>query len=336
LTSDDKSFDFGILIHGGASVVKIKETNEITRSLKSAVSCGFDLLKNNSSNNAAVDSVEAAVVSMEDSGIFDAGIGSYLTVDKTVEMDASIMDGRDISAGSVGMVTDIKNPIKLARQIMERTDHVMIVSDGATKASKLFDDAIDNYTHELNERKMHEYNRALKNFRAKWEKNSKWIKMLSFKGSQEEVKNHRHEQHYSTVGAVAIDKQGNVASAVSSGGIWLKMHGRIGDSAIIGSGIYADNKSGASCATGYGEYIMRLCLCKYACDQMQSKNSACLSGKKSINLLSKRFGKNTGGIITVDTRGRFGIACNTKSMSRALITNKNQEPSIAFECEYSF
>jgi L-asparaginase / beta-aspartyl-peptidase len=326
LTSDGKNFDFGILVHGGASVDKIKETNEITRSLKSAVSYGFDLLKNSSSNNSAVDSVEAAVASMEDSGVFDAGVGAYLTIDKTVEMDASIMDGRDISAGSVGMVTGIKNPIKLARQIMERTDHVMIVSDGATKLSKLFDSAIEDYPHELNEKKMKEYSRLLKNFRTKWKKNIK-LMMLSSMACQEEK---NHQQHYSTVGSVAIDRDGNVASAVSSGGTWLKMHGRIGDSAIIGSGIYADNKSGAACATGYGEYTMRLCLCKYACDQMQSKNSAPLSSKKSIEMLTKRFGKNTGGIITVDSKGRFGIACNTRSMSTALITNKNQKPIIAF------
>ena len=152
MTYDGKSFDFGILIHGGASVKKIKRTNEITRSLKSAISYGFDLL-NRSSSDRAVDSVEAAVASMEDSGLFDAGIGSYLTIDKTVEMDASIMDGRDISAGSVGMVTGIKNPIKLARQIMERTDHVMIVSDGATKLSKLFDNAIEDYPHVIDEKK---------------------------------------------------------------------------------------------------------------------------------------------------------------------------------------
>jgi beta-aspartyl-peptidase (threonine type) len=326
LTSDGKSLDFGILIHGGASLEKIKQTNEITRSLKSAVSYGFDLLKNSSSNNSAVNSVEAAVASMEDSGIFDAGIGSYLTIDKIVEMDASIMDGRDISAGSVGMVTGIKNPIKLARQIMERTDHVMIVSDGATKVSKLFDNAVEDYPHELNEKKMNEYNKLLKNFRTKWKKNSK-LMVPSSMVSQEEK---NQQQHYSTVGAVAIDRDRNVASAVSSGGIWLKMHGRIGDSAIIGSGIYADNRSGAACATGYGEYAMRLCLSKYACDQMQSKNSASSSSKKSIKLLTNRFGKDTGGIITVDTKGRFGIACNTRSMSTALLTNKYQKPNIAF------
>jgi L-asparaginase / beta-aspartyl-peptidase len=322
LTSERKGFDFGILIHGGASVEKIKRTNEITKSLKYAVSYGFDLLKR--SSNEAVDSVEAAVASMEDSGVFDAGVGAYLTIDKTVEMDASIMDGRDISAGSVGMAAGIKNPIKLARQIMERTDHVMIVSDGVTKLSKLLGNTVEEYPHELNEKILNEYNELVKNVRIKWKKNSK-LMMLSSAVSQE--KNH---QHSSTVGAVAIDKNGNVASAVSSGGIWLKMHGRIGDSAIIGSGIYADNRSGAACATGYGEYIMRLCLCKYACDQMESKSSARLSSKKSIDILTKRFGKNTGGIITVDLKGRFGIAYNTRSMPTAMITKKNQKPVIAF------
>lgn len=322
MTSDRKGFDFGILIHGGAGVEKIKRTDEITRSLKSAVSNGFDLLKR--SSNKAVDSVEAAVASMEDSGVFDAGVGSYLTIDKTVEMDASIMDGRDISAGSVGMAMGIKNPIKLARKIMEHTDHVMMVSDGVTRFSQLFGNTVEEYPQELNTKILNEYNRLMKSVRIKWKKNNK-LTMLSSAASQE-----KSHHHYSTVGAVAIDKDGNVASAVSTGGIWLKMSGRIGDSAIIGSGIYADNKSGAACATGYGEYIMRLCLCKYACDQMQSRNSAHLSSKKSIDVLTERFGKDTGGIITVDLKGRFGRACNTRFMPTAMITNKNQKPVIAF------
>ena len=322
MTSDRKGFDFGILIHGGAGVEKIKRIDDITRSLKSAVSNGFDLLKR--SSNKAVDSVEAAVASMEDSGVFDAGVGSYLTIDKTVEMDASIMDGRDISAGSVGMAMGIKNPIKLARKIMERTDHVMMVSDGVTRLSQLFGNTVEEYPQELDTKILNEYNKLMKNVRIKWKKNNK-LMMLSSAASQE-----KSHHHYSTVGAVAIDKDGNVASAVSTGGIWLKMRGRIGDSAIIGSGIYADNKSGAACATGYGEYIMRLCLCKYACDQMQSRNSAHLSSKKSIDVLTERFGKNTGGIITVDLKGRFGRACNTRFMPTAMITNKNQKPVIAF------
>jgi beta-aspartyl-peptidase (threonine type) len=140
---------------------------------------------------------------------------------------------------------------------------------------------------------------------------------------------HSDNHYYGTVGAVAIDREGNVASAVSTGGTWLKLHGRVGDSAVIGGGFYADNRLGAACATGHGEYIMRLCLCKYVCDQMQL-NSALLSSEKSIGLLTKRFGKNTGGIITVDTQGRFGIAYNTHSMPVASIKSKDEKIRIVF------
>jgi beta-aspartyl-peptidase (threonine type) len=130
-------------------------------------------------------------------------------------------------------------------------------------------------------------------------------------------------EHYGTVGAVAIDKEGNVASAVSTGGRWFKMPGRIGDSAIIGSGIYADNESGAACATGVGELIMRLCLAKKVCDYMkEEQQDAMTSSKRAIELLTKKFGKNTGGIITVDKYGQFGMETNTRSMPIALFTNK--------------
>src|SRR5919202_414697 len=106
--SNSESFDFGILIHGGSRTTKLEAVDEITRSLKSSISYGFDLLKK---DNSAVDAVEAAVANMEDSGVFNAGVGSCLTIDKTMEMDASIMDGRDISAGSVGIARDVKNPV---------------------------------------------------------------------------------------------------------------------------------------------------------------------------------------------------------------------------------
>ena len=265
LSSNRKDFDFGILIHGGSSSKKIKKLSEITRSLRTCVYCGFDLLKR---SNKAVDSVEAAVASMEDSGTFNAGIGSCLTIDKTVEMDASIMDGRNITAGSVGMVQNVKNPIKLARLVMERTDHIMVVAGGATKLANLFNGHFGWYyrdNNKIDDKLLNKYNKLISHFGEKWTKNSKLV--LPHTQLQ---KNH---EHYSTVGAVAIDKDGNVASAVSTGGRWLKMHGRIGDSATIGSGFYADNELGAACATGNGEYIMRLCLCKFACDQMKSNNA---------------------------------------------------------------
>jgi L-asparaginase / beta-aspartyl-peptidase len=311
--SDHRNSHFGILIHGGAKTKKIKRSSkradEISRFLKSSVLDGFNLLKKGSN---AVDAVEAAVVSMEDSGVFNAGAGAALTIDKQIEMDASIMDGKDISAGCVGMVQGIRNPIKLARKVIERTDHVMIVSEGALKLAKLLN--IDVEQSYPSQKLLDKFNKRKKEMKNKMNNN----KLLGM--SSEHSVNH----YYGTVGAVAIDRERNVASAVSTGGTWLKLHGRVGDSAVIGGGFYADNRLGAACATGHGEYIMRLCLCKYVCDQMQL-NSALLSSEKSIGLLTKRFGKNTGGIITVDTQGRFGIAYNTRSMPVASIKSKDEK-----------
>jgi L-asparaginase / beta-aspartyl-peptidase len=311
--SDHRNSHFGILIHGGAKTKKIKRSSkradEISRFLKSSALDGFNLLKKGSN---AVDAVEAAVVNMEDSGVFNAGAGTALTIEKQIEMDASIMDGKDISAGCVGMVQGIRNPIKLARQVIEHTDHVMIVSEGALKLAKLLNIDVEQFYP--SQKLLIKFNKREKESKNRM-KNNKLLGMPS----------NRSDNHsYGTVGAVAIDREGNVASAVSTGGTWLKLRGRIGDSAIIGGGFYADNRLGAACATGHGEYIMRLCLCKYACDQMQL-NDALLSSKKSIGLLTKRFGKNTGGIITVDTQGRFGMAYNTRSMPVASIKSEDEK-----------
>ena len=129
-----------------------------------------------------------------------------------------------------------------------------------------------------------------------------------------------------------------MASAVSTGGRWFKMHGRIGDSAIIGSGIYADNESGAACATGVGELIMRLCLAKTVCDYINEEQDAMTSSKRAIELLTKKFGKNTGGIIAVDKYGQFGMDTNSQSMPIALFTNKagKNKPKVALRKDEAY
>lgn len=315
-----KGLPFGILIHGGTKTKKVgknSEIDEIKKSLRSSISVGFDLLKKGKSS---VDSVEASVAVMEDSGVFNAGTGSCLTIDKEVEMDASIMNGKDVSAGSVGMVQGVQNPIKLARQVMERTDHIMMVSGGALKLAKLLDMYVGQ--NEPNQKSINKFNTLIKTAKSKWSKNSDLL--------AKSLDNPYPGQDHGTVGAVAIDREGNVSAGVSTGGRWLKMHGRIGDSAVIGGGFYADNNSGAACATGKGEFIMRRCLCKFACDQMQFANAS-VSSKKSITLLTKQFGKNTGGLITVDTKGNFGIAYNTNQMPIALVDSKNEKIKIAME-----
>lgn len=302
-----KARNFGILIHGGAETKKItgSRVEGITKHLSSSVSDGFDILKG---NGDAVSAVESAVANMEDSGAFNAGAGSCLTIDKKTEMDASIMNGKDLSAGTVGMVHGLRNPIKLARLVMERTDHVMLVSDGAMDLAKHFD--MKTHPRKLNDQLLQEYNTMYNQRKKDWKRNST---LSSFSVSN----------HLGTIGAVAIDRWGSVASAVSTGGRWLKLPGRIGDSAIIGAGLYADNRTGAACATGDGEFIIRLCLCKYACDRMQLV-SASSSSQKSIDILTKVFGKNRGGIITVDRTGRFGIAANTISMPVAVLSDSTK------------
>jgi beta-aspartyl-peptidase (threonine type) len=245
-------------------------------------------------------------------------------------MDASIMNGKDLSAGSVGMVQNIQNPIKLARLVMEHTDHVMLVSDGVTQLAKLFNIEIKYRKPTEQSLKKHVYylkkNKRKRILKKEWPKNHKLLFSLP-KFTYD---------HYGTVGAVAIDQEANVASAVSTGGRWFKMHGRIGDSAIIGSGLYADNKSGAACTTGVGELIMRLCLAKVACDHMRKGQNALTSAKKAIELLSSKFGKNTGGIIAVDKFGQFGAEMNTQSMPIALFTSQTgNKAKVAFTREES-
>jgi beta-aspartyl-peptidase (threonine type) len=327
--------NFGILIHGGAGRKTTKKSSkreiEITRSLEQSASSSFDFLKkssrHNNDNTAVLDAVEIAIATMEDSGLFDAGVyGSDVTVDGEIEMDASIMNGKDLSAGSVGMVKDIQNPIKLARLVMDYTDHVMLVSDGVIKLAKLFD--IEIKYRKPTQQNLTKYNNYLKNknriIKKEWPKNHK----LLFSSPSYCSSSNFRSCHYGTVGAVAIDRDGNIASGVSTGGRWFKMHGRIGDSAIIGSGLYADNELGAACATGVGELIMRLCLAKTACDYM-TKDDAIKSSKKAIKLLTKKFGKNTGGIITVDKYGQFGMETNTHSMPIAVFTNTTGKVKVA-------
>lgn len=388
---------FGIMVHGGAGSERIKESSEraakIANALKESASVGYDLIikdgrSSDSSNSSAVDAVEAAVASMEDSGLFNAGLGSCLTLDKRIEMDASIMDGRDLSAGSVGMVQNVQNPIKLARLVMDRTDHVMLVGDSAAELARLLGIKVRRLsatvvvspataakttttttptpttakTPDMLLQKLRTYDRIRRQMKTRWRKNYKLLPLLlsssstSTSTSSSLLSPSSSSQHFGTVGAVACDRDGNVAAAVSTGGRWLKMHGRIGDSAIVGAGLYADNHAGAACATGSGELIMRLCLSKYACDYMKKEEetgggdkkereggkefstNALQSATMAIRALTKRFGPSTGGIITVDRMGNFGASANTKSMPVALQTSndknhKNQRVRIALNAD---
>ncbi len=297
--------NFGILIHGGAGS-KVRYSVQISKALRDSCSLGYALLD---AGQDAVDAVESAVANMEDSGLFNAGAGSCLTLDKGIEMDASIMNGKDLSCGSVGMVKNIRNPVKLARLVMEKTDHVFLVADGAMELAKRCQIVSEPLEPDL---------QRLRTFDRRYQQMEAELK-----------KKRLFSNNFGTVGAVAIDRHGNVASSVSTGGVWLKMPGRIGDSAVIGAGLYADNRSGAACATGQGEYMIRLCLCKSACHYMKEKD-AMQSGNMAIEVLTERFGPDTGGLITVDSMGRFGASANTRSMPIALRSSISEKVRVAF------
>jgi beta-aspartyl-peptidase (threonine type) len=315
--------NFGVMVHGGAGPDKIikssKRGQEISKALDNSVRAGYDFL---SAGYEAVDAVESAVASMEDSGLFNAGIGSCLTLDKRIEMDASIMDGRDLAAGSVGMVQNIQNPVKLARKVMEKTDHVMLVSDGAYKLAEVLNFGIGAPLIPT-QQKLEMHDTLRKKEKKTWTRNYELLLPSCLNKNDNNNKNDK-QRHFGTVGAVAIDRNGNVASAVSTGGRWLKMPGRVGDSAVIGAGIYADNASGAASATGIGEYIIRLCLSKYTCDLLK-RHGPLQSTKKAIDLLTNRFESRSGGIIAVDAKkGRFGMSKNTRSMPVAIKSSKDK------------
>jgi len=281
--------------------------------VKAAAKAGYDVLK---SGGGALDAVEAAVRSMEDNTVFNAGLGSTLTIDKRIEMEASIMDGKTLMAGATGLLTDIKNPIKLARITMENTDYIFVVGNGAEKLAQTYKLPRRDPMTELRLRYWKEQKQKLKT--AQLTNLPKLKKLLAANPNLFET---------DTVGAVALDRKGNTAAATSTGGYSLKLPGRIGDSPLIGAGNYADNQAGACSATGIGEVAIRLVLAKHVCDQMQNKKTAQEAVENAINLVNQRLHiKNSMGLIAVDTEGRIGAAHNTQNLCWAYMTPKTTTP----------
>ena len=262
--------------------------------LLNAVQAGWTAMKKGSS----LDGVEAAVRYMEECGAFNAGRGSCLTVEGKVELDAAIMSGEGRRGAGVGAVTCTYHPVTLARQMMEKTPHILIAGDRCRA-----------YLHAagLPAERLRPSPKAKLRF-----------KTLTERGTQGQQKMDlwRRLQEGNTVGAVALDAAGVPSAAVSTGGMWLKLPGRVGDSAVIGAGIYADSKAGAASATGTGEEIIRNSLCLKACEYLM-KAGALGAARRAIGLMTSASGRGTAGIITVDLKGRVGAALNTEAMGRA-------------------
>jgi beta-aspartyl-peptidase (threonine type) len=256
----------------------------------------------------ALDAVEAAVRILEDCPVLDAGRGSHLNTGGEVEMDALIMDGRTLQLGAVAAVQRVRNPITLARRVMEHSGHNFLVANGAEQ----FADAIGFPRCAVADLLVEE---ELEQWR---ELEAREIHKAPVDGQPAALLN-RPGPLGDTVGAVALDHAGNLAAATSTGGTRNKLPGRVGDSPLVGSGGYADNWSAAASATGRGEDLMRIVITKQLCDFVAQGLSAQSACEAAIRLLEERT-QGHGGLIAIDTRGRIGFAYNTAAMPHAHAT----------------
>jgi beta-aspartyl-peptidase (threonine type) len=302
-----------IVVHGGAGTWQPERSQPGLEGVKRAAKNGFEILERGGN---AVDSVMEAVAVMEDDGAFNAGYGSSLNMEKSVEMEASIMDGKTLQAGATGLLKDIKNPVRLARIVMEKTDHVFVVGEGAEKLARIFNLERRNPISELRLKYYEQQKKALVDGKSELPKLADLVKTYP------EIFN------LETVGAVALDKDGNVAAATSTGGFPLKLPGRIGDSPLIGCGTYADNNAGACSATGVGEIAIRLVLAKTVCNHMENGKTAQEAVELAIKLVNKRIlaSYNHMGLIAIDVHGGVGAAHNSPNMCWAYVKPGIQEP----------
>jgi beta-aspartyl-peptidase (threonine type) len=247
---------------------------------------------------SSLDGAEAAVRRMEACGLFNAGRGACLTAEGTVQLDAAVMEGSGKGAG-VGLCECTYHPVTLARAVMERTDHVLIAGPECGRYARAAGLRTTRVRPSARSRALFE--EMMVKMRSEHPRDYSMLESLQGGG---------------TVGAVALDSDGVPAAAVSTGGRWMKLPGRIGDSAIIGAGVYADGEAGAACATGYGEAVIRSVLCWTACAYLKETDAGSAAGR-AIALISARSGTGTAGIVTVDLKGTVGFAYNTKAMGRA-------------------
>lgn len=274
------------------------------RGVHNALRVGWEIL---ASGGSALKAVEEAVVVMEDDDTFDAALGSFLTADGKVQMDALIMDGATMRAGGVGCVERIRNPIRAARLILSESPHVYFVGEGAEQfAAGLGIELIDNCELVID--------RERKRLAEAKAKAAAGERDLTFAG-------------HDTVGAVALDANGHLAAATSTGGTVNKTPGRVGDSSLIGCGCYADDQSGAVSCTGWGEPIMKLVLGKWATDRIAGGSTPELAAREAIGYLNSRLDGH-GGMILIDARGRFGIAHNTPRMAWGVRTKSGEQSGI--------
>lgn len=302
-----------IVVHGGAGDIPPERRAAAHAGCQEAARIGWHVLQNGGS---ALDAVEATVRSLEDNPLFNAGTGACLNNDGSIELDAGIMEGHTLQVGAIAGIECIKNPITVARKVLE-SPHVLLISEGAQEFAQeqgipLCDpeELVTDYQYQ------------------------QWQRLLAEEtAAGREPRYHRREfrsvtrppEQHGTVGAVALDDAGNLAAATSTGGIHNKYHGRVGDSPLVGCGFYADENAAISC-TGYGEDFIRLLIAKRAADFVAHGDTARAASSAAIAVLGAKA-TGTGGLIMVDRRGNVGFAWNSQHMSYAYMVEGQADPA---------
>src|SRR5690554_5958994 len=306
---------YSLAIHGGAGtlvkgLMTPEKEEQYKSALENALEKGFSVLENGGS---ALDAVEEAVKFLEDSPLFNAGKGSVFTHEGTHEMDAAIMDGKSLQAGAVSLITGIKNPVSLARDVMEKSDHVFLAGEGAMRFAKSL-----GYTLETPEY---------------FHDDLRYQQWQEIKDSDAFQLDHsvKKDSKFGTVGAVACDKNGNIAAATSTGGMTNKRWGRVGDSPIIGAGNYANNKTCAVSCTGSGEFFIRGVVAYDVSCLMEYKGLSLAEAARQV-VEERLLGiGGDGGLIAVDAQGNVTLPFNTEGMYRAYQTSENSREILIYK-----
>jgi len=296
--------EYVLVIHGGAGTILKEnmspETEEAyLNKLHEALDTGEDILK---SNGAALDAITAAIMVLENSPLFNAGKGAVFTAEGINEMDASIMEGSQLEAGAVTGVRHIKNPILAARAVMEKTHHVLLTGAGAEELAVTVGLEMVDSSYFYTE--------------------SRWKSYIRAKDKAEK---------HGTVGAVALDKHGNLAAGTSTGGMTYKMKGRVGDSPIIGAGTYADNNTCAVSATGHGEYFIRNVVAYDISALMKYEDMTLQQAADEVIMNKLRAIGGDGGIVAVDKDGHVSMTFNTAGMYRGFIKSNGKREVLIYQ-----
>eukprot|EP00871_Galdieria_phlegrea_P005260 jgi/Galph1/5735/GphlegSOOS_G4389.1 len=293
-----------IVVHGGAWKVPQEHTQQTVSSVEKAANVGYQLLQNGANS---VEAVESAVKLLEDDPFFDAGQGSCLCDNGNIEMDAFIMEGQQLGCGAVACVSRVKNPISLARLVMEKTPHCLLVKEGAEQLAEEFHLPLVDSPFSL----------VTDTARKEWETLKRFPTVVDTLFNQSEHIQNSHE----TVGAVAIDDSGNIACATSTGGITGKKSGRVGDSPLIGCGGYCDNEWGGVSVTGHGESIMKATLSRRVIFALESGVLPMEAVDKSLQWMATRTGGH-GGVILMTKEGMTVVGFTTPRMAWACMSEK--------------